>query len=92
MHEWDEAKRLANLAKHGVDFSTIESFDRDEAVITQDTPQDYGEARYTAFGPINGRPHCVYFTIRGDNYRITGLRKANNRKIGRYGQKTDIVH
>ena len=58
----------------------------------EDTRQDYGEARYTAFGLINGRLRCVYFTIRGDNYRIIGLRKANNGEIERYGQETDTAH
>jgi uncharacterized DUF497 family protein len=32
VYEWDEAKRLANQRKHGVDFSSVEAFDWDQAV------------------------------------------------------------
>src|SRR6266403_4196698 len=87
-YEWSEAKRKTSLAKHGVDFAAIESFVGEEAVDAEDTRKNYGETRYTAFGPINGRLHCVYFTIRGENYRIIGLRRANEREVRSYDQKT----
>jgi uncharacterized DUF497 family protein len=85
LYEWNETKRQRNLAKHSVDFSAIESFVWEEAVVAEDTRQNYGETRYTAFGPINGRLHCLYFTIRGESYRIIGLRKANSKEVKKYG-------
>jgi uncharacterized DUF497 family protein len=48
----------------GVDFSAIESFVWGEAVVAEDTRHDYGEIRYTAFGPINGRLHFVFYHSR----------------------------
>ena len=33
MYEWDEGKRQANLAKHGVDFADMDAFEWDTAVI-----------------------------------------------------------
>ena len=34
--EWDEKKRAANLAKHGVDFAAAEEFDFESALVTPD--------------------------------------------------------
>jgi uncharacterized protein len=39
MYEWDEAKRQKNLAKHGVDFPAIESFEWEGAPVRQDMRQ-----------------------------------------------------
>ena len=80
-YEWDETKRRKNIAMHGVDFSAVESFEWESAVIRQGTRKDYGETRYAALGLIEGRLHCMCFTIRGDNIRIISLRKANEREV-----------
>jgi uncharacterized protein len=66
---------------HGVDFSAVESFEWESAVIRQDTRKDYGETRHAALGLMEGRLHCMCFTIRGDNIRIISLRKANEREV-----------
>ena len=54
LYEWDETKRRKNIAMHDVDFSAVESFEWESAVIRQDTRKDYGETRYAALGPIEG--------------------------------------
>jgi uncharacterized DUF497 family protein len=61
-------------------FFDCQSFEWESAVIRQDTRKDYGEARYAALGPIEGRLHCVCFTVRGNNLRIISLRNANERE------------
>jgi uncharacterized DUF497 family protein len=81
LYEWDETKRRKNIAMHGVDFSAVESFEWESAVIRQDTRKDYGETRYATLGLIEGRLHCMCFTVRGDNIRILSLRKANEREV-----------
>ena len=43
--------------------------------------KDDGETRYAALGPIEGRLHCVCFTVRGNKLRIISLRKANEREV-----------
>jgi hypothetical protein len=78
--EWDEAKRRANLARHGVDFAAMERFDWSGAVIRQDRRRDYGEVRLRAMGLIDGRLHEAVFTPRGHKVRIISLRKANARE------------
>jgi uncharacterized DUF497 family protein len=40
---WDEAKRLSNLAKHGVDFRSVEGFDWDFASFIEDRSMRYGD-------------------------------------------------
>ena len=82
MYEWDEGKRRANLAKHGVDFGRMGAFDWDTAMVGPE--QDHDEARWTATGFIGPVPHVVVFTERGDAVRIISLRKATRREALRY--------
>lgn len=84
VYEWDEAKREKNLAVHGIDFSAIESFEWEDAIVEVDTRRNYGETRYAALGVIKRRLHALVFTLRGENYRIISLRKANGREIKKW--------
>lgn len=86
-YEWDENKRDANIAKHGVDFTEVEGFDWSSAFIEPDARKNYGEPRHIALGPINGRLHVMVFTTRSSAIRIIGLRKANPREVKRYEEK-----
>ncbi len=36
IYEWDEAKRKSNIARHGVDFTVMEAFGWDTAIINPD--------------------------------------------------------
>jgi uncharacterized DUF497 family protein len=83
-YEWDDAKGAANLTKHGVPFERAAKFEWDKAVIDEDLRHAYGERRFNAFAPIEGRLHAMVFTRRGSLVRIIGLRKANAREVGRY--------
>ncbi len=80
MFEWDEAKRKRNLAKHGVDFDAIWDFEWKVAFFREDARRDYGETRYVAFAPIQGRLYCCTYTQREQNKRIISLRKANEKE------------
>lgn len=86
-YEWDEAKAGANETKHGVSFSEIHDFDWSVAMVIEDNREDYGERRYIAYGPINGRLHVAVITPRGEGVRLIGLRKANKREVAAYGQE-----
>lgn len=79
MWEWDEAKRRANLEKHGVDFAFVTDFDWQTAVTIEDRRRDYGERRFSATGLIGDRLYIVVFTPRGDGLRLISLRRANMR-------------
>jgi uncharacterized DUF497 family protein len=53
--EFDAAKDEANQAKHGVSLAAAAEIDLDGAVIFEDLRIEYGERRYIAFAPLNGR-------------------------------------
>ena len=80
MWDWDEVKRAANLAKHGVDFAVIDNFDWLTADVWVDGRFDYGEERKSGLGLIAGRLFAVAYTERGLDNRIISLRKANKRE------------
>jgi uncharacterized DUF497 family protein len=82
--EFDPAKDAANLEKHGLSLAEAEAIDLDRAVRIEDRRRDYGEARYIAYGPIEGRLHCFCYTVRNGVVRAIGLRKANKRETKRY--------
>ncbi len=84
-YEWDETKRAANLAKHGLDFSQIAAFDLATAVVVPDLRRDYGEARFRVYGYIGGAPCVVIVTVRKTAIRVIGLRRANARERKRHG-------
>jgi uncharacterized DUF497 family protein len=85
--EWDEAKRRANLDKHGVDFADVPFMDWENATILEDTRFDYPEPRFWAFGMFEGRLHLAAYCVRGTRIRIISFRKANAKEIRRYGKK-----
>ena len=87
-YEWDEAKRLANLKKHGVDFAEVDAFDWIAAQYRTDDG-GYAEERFKALGLFRGRVHVVIFTFRGPKTRIISFRKAEKREIRRYEEEKD---
>ena len=81
-YEWDEAKRLANLQKHKVDFYAIYDFDWDTAQVKYS--ERYGEARWTATGYFTDALLFVVFTFRGNKIRIISLRSAKAEERDEY--------
>ncbi len=83
-YEWDEAKRESNLAKHDVDFSVVDGFDWDSAIIV---PSDRGgESRFAATGYIQDVLFRLIFTERGDRVRVISLRRVNRKEAREYEQ------
>ncbi len=83
--EWDETKRAANIAKHGLDFADVEHFDWVAANIGRDWRFDYGEERFTAYGRLGSDLVVVIFTLRESAVRIVSVRRANLKERQRYG-------
>jgi uncharacterized DUF497 family protein len=84
-YEWDEAKRAANLAKHGIDFTEITTFDLLGAIVFDDERRGYGEHRLQTYMWREGVPYAHSFTWRGTTMRIISLRRARNRELRRHG-------
>ena len=84
---FDPQKNEQNRAKHGVSFEQVAECDWSMADIRRDTRYDYGEPRFIAFLPLNGRLHNVVFTTRDEAMRIISFRKANAKEIKHYGNQ-----
>jgi len=82
-YEWSEAKRAANLAKHGIDLADILSFEWDSAMFFEDDYIDE-ELRSRMLGYLGDRLVFVVYTIRGDACRVISMRKATRRERARY--------
>jgi len=73
--EWDEDKRLANIAKHGIDFLRAEilfaglHFEEEARTVGD-------EKRWFATGFIGDLYATVVFTKRGNALRLISLRRA----------------
>lgn len=85
--DWDEAKRTANLAKHGVDFTDAVRMDWSVA-LTEEQVRG-GEVRCLTYAPLDGRLYALVWTQRGQAIRLISLRRANRREYDRYVKETD---
>ncbi len=81
--EWDEAKRLANLGKHGIDFTDVIAMFDGDTITVKDDRYSYREQRFVSFGLLQGRVVAVVYTERDDRVRIISARKATQ-----YEQRT----
>jgi uncharacterized DUF497 family protein len=86
-YQWDDNKNTINIAQHGIDFSLMEDFDWDSALVASDNAHSQDESRFTAIGLIKNRLHVCIYTWRGANRRIISLRKANTRERKFYEQE-----
>jgi len=75
-YEWDEAKRLANLHKHGIDFTDVSAVFDGDILTVEDNRYSYGEQRFVTFGLLQGRVIAVVHTERENSIRIISARKA----------------
>lgn len=85
---FDPVKSERNVTDRGLPFTLPEQLDWSGAVIEEDVRKNYGERRYLALGMIGDRLHAVVFTPRADKVHVISLRKANQREVKDYEQKT----
>jgi hypothetical protein len=84
--EWDDAKALSNLAKHGVEFSDVIRVFRDPRRIELDTSRPHDrEPRMKIIGAIQGRLFAVVYTSRAGATRIISARRCNPPEKRLYG-------
>jgi hypothetical protein len=77
---WDERKREAVLAKHGIDFADILPMFAGRLLVI---PSHREEPRWLAIGIVEGLEYAVVFTRRGDGLRLISARRAkrNERRL-----------
>ena len=74
--EWDEAKRLANIAGHGLDFVDVESVFASHIFNLIDDRFDYGEIRFFTLGILRGQVVAVSHTENDEVVRVISFRKG----------------
>lgn len=84
--EFDPAKDISNIAKHGVSLHLAKRLEWQWLLSQPDERRDYRERRHIGFAPIDQRVYCVVFTDRCNVRRIISLRKANQRETKRYAE------
>ncbi len=75
--EWDEAKRAANLEKHGLDFVLMAEL-LEQEVLYQPARSAAEEGRWMATGAVGGRWVTAVFTLRGARVRVISMRRARD--------------
>lgn len=85
--EWDEHKRLSNLAKHGLDFRDASKVFETPMLVAQDDREGYGEDRWIGIGMLEGRVVIVVYTERHEGVtRIISMMKALSHERRQYEQ------
>jgi uncharacterized DUF497 family protein len=65
-----EAKRLANLKKHGIDFADSEKIFRGLTFTAEDDREACGEPRFLTLGLLEDQVVSVTHTVRGDPHHF----------------------
>lgn len=82
--EWDEGKRLKNLAAHEIDFEDVHSV-FENPFLSKRSDRD-GEERWVAIGCLGSQIIAVAYTIRGERCRLISARKARTNEREAYYQ------
>ena len=82
--EWHDAKAMANVKKHQVDFDTAMRVFRDPYRREDVDEDEFGEVRLNVIGLVDGRMLFVTCTMRGDVCRIISARGAETYEKRRY--------
>ena len=81
MYEWDEAKREANLKKHGYDFADADLvYENPDKVTFHTTRRGEPRLQDVAVVEIHGVILTLVYVVRGYNIRIISFRKASRKE------------
>ncbi len=82
---WDESKRQANIAKHGLDFADAERVFAGPMVLFEDDRADYGEQRMIGVGLLDYLVVLIVHVETDEIIHIISMRKAD-------GNETDLYY
>lgn len=86
--EWDHAKALSNLAKHGVSFDdAAEALAADCFALEYEDDREYGEVRMVSIARIGSRLLVVVWSTAQVATRIISARRANRKEWLEYEQR-----
>ena len=83
--QFDPAKAVGNLKKHGVSFADAEGVFYDPLAIHQPDPDSDDEERLVAIGMGGaGTILLVVYTFRGEDIRLISARRATRHEVKSY--------
>ena len=90
MVTWDEAKRLANIRRHGFDFVGCDAVFDGPITSQEDTRVHYGEQRINLLGWLSGQVVHMTYTERGDDCHVISLRRASTYETRHYSSQIHL--
>lgn len=81
--EYDPAKSDANLAKHGIDFSTAEAL-WDDVMRIEVPARTVDEPRWLVIGLIGAQHWSAVVTYRDERTRIISVRRSREEEVVLY--------
>lgn len=81
--EFDEAKSVANMEKHGIDFEEAKRIWLDPN-RREGPARSEGEERRMVVGLLDGRHWTAFVTYRGAHVRLISVRRSRPSEIARY--------
>lgn len=81
---WDEAKRQANLNKHGLDFADVEQVFAGPMAIFEDTRETYGEQRLIGIGMLSTVVILIVHVESDETIRIISMPEATSDETDLY--------
>lgn len=79
-YSWDEAKRITNLRKHGLDFADTSEVFAGPTCTIEDSRLAYGEKRFLSYGLLRGMVVSIVHTETEHEIRVISFRKATSRE------------
>ena len=80
-YEWDEAKRVSNLRKHGYDFADADLvFENPDKLTLPNTRRGDSRLRDIALVKVQGRILTLVYVVRGYNIRVISFRRASRKE------------
>jgi uncharacterized DUF497 family protein len=84
MVTYDEAKRQANIKKHGIDLAETSAVFDFPILTWEDDRMAYGEARFGSLGLLSGRVVLLIWTERETGPHVISCRYGGKRDVKRY--------
>jgi uncharacterized protein len=81
--EFDPAKSVSNLEKHGTDFTAVQKLWED-AMRVEIPARTVDEPRWLVIGQIEGKHWSVVVTYRGQRVRIISARRSRKEETALY--------